>query len=139
MFIFFVNIFRWFFALWAKLNMHKFKLYAKVRFITFWMIAFGFFFGVIGFTFYQTIHNEAWGRDQFVLSLIVLTVLLGIFGIDFHWCRVVNYFEKELEKRLAKEMKKKKKEARKKAEEKLDEEAVDKKENNGTSVDNING
>ena len=49
--IFIVNIFRWFFALWARLNMHKFKLYAKVRFISFWVQSFVIFFGVIGLTF----------------------------------------------------------------------------------------
>jgi len=118
--------------------MHKFKLYAKVRYITFWVQSIVIFFGVIGFTFQQTINNEKWGRNEFVYSLIVLTVLLGIFGIDVHWCRVVNYFDLELEKRLQKEAKKKKKEARRKADENP-EEASEKKDNAGTSVDNMKG
>ena len=66
------------------------------------------FFGIIGFVIYETYKNKKWGTKQYVYSLLVLSVAIGINAIDFHWCRVVSYRAK-VAFRIAKKEEKRKK------------------------------
>lgn len=106
----FLNIPRFLFAHWTRLNPTRYQLYSKVRFTTFFIEALMLFFGLIGYVFYQTFRNKEWGRKEYVFSLVALGVIIFIILIDFHWCRVVQYRAKILDKKLRRDEKQRKKE-----------------------------
>ena len=88
--MFIVNIFRWIFALSAKCNPDRIRLYANIRFCTWVVQSLAIIGGLLGYFMAQSMATEV-QEVNILLTLGSIAAAILICGIDFHFCRVLKY------------------------------------------------
>jgi hypothetical protein len=87
---FILNLPRFFTAYLAWRDERKFGNYSRTRMITMVIESILSFFGIIGYVFKQALGNDkAWGKDEYVYSLVGLSLVIFIFLVDYHFCKVI--------------------------------------------------
>ena len=81
------------FAIWSLVDDDKVEIYSRVRKVTFWIQWLLLFGCVVGFAFYTVFQNEKDSNQLYLLlSLAELSVLLVFALLDFHYCKVIEFF-----------------------------------------------
>ena len=95
----FVNLIRFVLAIWVLADEERVPLYARTRFITFVVEVAVAFVSLIGLTFYAALMPDV-DPAVFVQSLVLMIILIAIGLLDYHFCKVVEYYAKGHGKRI---------------------------------------
>ena len=88
--IFIVNLPRWIFAVWAKVDDDRFPIYSKVRFgslVVFWAT---FMLILIIETSIEALAQAETDVSLFVNAIVYFTILSLAILLDYHFTKVVN-------------------------------------------------
>ena len=98
--VFMINLPRFILAILAIRSQLWMGTYAKVRMITMFIESILAFVGIIGYVIFQTWVSGSWGKSQYIWSLVGLTVVIAVFLLDFHYCKVIQYKWRKIERQL---------------------------------------
>lgn len=104
-----MNILRWIFAVWAKVDDERIMIYSRVRFCTFWLFWLTLFGIVIGTSIEKAIEGTESNATIYIDSFIYLAFLMLGTIVDFHWSQVLLYYAKNQVKKLEREEKEREK------------------------------
>ena len=92
------------FSFWSLYDDKRVEIYSRVRLVTFW-IQWPFLFAIIlAFVLYTVISNEEGDNQWFLLSsLATISFLLVFVLVDYHFCKVIQYFAQDAPKRRHRE------------------------------------
>ena len=101
--VFFPNIFRWIFAIWARVDEERFGLYARVRlgtFYLFWLVIYSL---IIGTAIEDALNQDYVEAGLYINSLVYLSIVSIVTILDYHYCQVILYCAETREKREMRE------------------------------------
>jgi len=102
--IFVPNLFRWIYAVWAKVDHERYPLYSRVRVYTFWFFWIAVLALVIGIVADQIFSGEQQNTAMlYVNSIFGLSALCVAILSDFHFNKIIKYQASIQEKLIAKE------------------------------------
>lgn len=110
--IFLVNLPRWLFAVWSRVDNDRWPTYARVRRLTFWLFWGLSICGVVAYSCYQVFELQLADALLFVNTLIALAGLSLAAIIDYHFNGVIAYHARGHQKRIERERKEKEKKTR---------------------------
>lgn len=101
----FLNLPRFITAILALRSETRMGTYAKTRMITMFIECTLAFLSIIAYVIFQTYASGGWGKEQYVWSLVGLSLVIIISLVDFHFCKVVQYRWRVIERAIQKEAK----------------------------------
>jgi len=118
-----VNLPRWIFSVWAKVDMDRWPIYSRMRNLSFY-----FFWALCLFILIGDATNEIFSNDEsdpmlYINSMFWLSALCLVIIVDLHYCKVVMYHANLHKKRIEKEARKKAKKQRAEERYKLEQQA----------------
>ena len=103
--LFILNLPRWIFAVWCKVDEDRWLIYSKMRLFTFWIQWLAGLGTLIAMTIMTAVKNEVSNADLYYYAFGGICGLLIVAVVDFHFTQVVSYFASEYTKKKKREEK----------------------------------